>query len=657
MIFIISKNLHFCLMNIINSWYINKLNNDFCWIYKINFIQQWCIVLKNRFKKSANQTLIKFHQVQYIIIDVCKRWNFSKFIQNVIILKNNSYTLISFNAQTMYAFEWIKNKFWIIMNSFISSLIIMNIFKNMNLRKHDWFDAYFLLRFLLFKSFLFSDEYFASSSRFSQNEFFTKGSFTDYSESSSNRSFGRNSEMKTEKNFNQKRLTDIFKYNDKSNQFASNKKHNNQTFTSNVNIKVESSSNFNADRSNSMPRLQFNHRYSNHNRRNNNHWWDNNQKWFRVYHGEDSNDDSFNQSSDCSNGRLMIDYPEVEEADEERIQKIDDNNIETHFFNKVNTVKTIIIKIFYNQCNKKFDSNNKLHWHIRSKTCRKPRRPSISATIFSTFSDTASSTVTNPAFSNINESIAPPFLVESPAESPADIKTNFKSLNPIDTNIHHVLFVESFFEEPQFIVSFTFSFFQLKKYEFRGWKYTFCNVVFIKQNKLQNVYIDSKCMMFLINRKFLKTNASNVEIQKMNSSMTIKKVNTATYQTDKYVNIDLYLFTSINKIIHLKCEFHFVNNFKTNMLIDIDIMIIENMIFNLFEQKIILIKHQNMNNISLSVSINITHWSVNQIKWSIFNAIKTRISPNSRQMIDIKNNKNKFFKLSKNRDLLFEFQK
>ena len=26
-------------------------------------------------------------------------------------------------------------------------------------------------------------------------------------------------------------------------------------------------------------------------------------------------------------------------------------------------------------------------------------------------------------------------------------------------------------------------------------------------------------------------------------------------------------------------------------------------------------------------------------------------------MIDIKNNKNKFFKLSKNRDLLFEFQK
>ena len=137
MVFIIAKILHFCLMNITDSWYINELNDDFYWIYKIGFIQQWCIALKKWFKKSANQTLIKFHQVQYIITDVRKRRDSSEFIQNVIILKNNSYTLISFNAQTMYVFERIKNKFWIIMNFFINSLIIMNIFKNMNFHKHD----------------------------------------------------------------------------------------------------------------------------------------------------------------------------------------------------------------------------------------------------------------------------------------------------------------------------------------------------------------------------------------------------------------------------------------------------------------------------------------------------------------------------------------
>ena len=157
----------------------------------------------------------------------------------------------------------------------------------------------------------------------------------------------------------------------------------------------------------------------------------------------------------------------MKKTNEKRIQKINDNNVETHFFNKVNTIKTIIIKIFCNQCNEKFNSNNKLHRHIKSKTCRKSHCPLIFATIFSTFSDTASSTVINSAFSNIDESIVSPFLIESSAEFFANIETNFKSLNSINTNIHHVLSVESLFEKFQIIVSSTFSFFQFKKYGFR----------------------------------------------------------------------------------------------------------------------------------------------------------------------------------------------
>ena len=110
-----------------------------------------------------------------------------------------------------------------------------------------------------------------------------------------------------------------------------------------------------------MTKFQFNHGYSNRNRRSDNHRQNNNQKQSQTYHDEHSNDDSSSQSSDHSNDRLMIDYFEVKKTDEKRIQKINDNNVEIHFFNKINTIKTIIIKIFYNQCNKKFDSNNKLH--------------------------------------------------------------------------------------------------------------------------------------------------------------------------------------------------------------------------------------------------------------------------------------------------------
>ena len=82
-----------------------------------------------------------------------------------------------------------------------------------------------------------------------------KNSFIDYSESSFNKSFDRNSEMKTKKDSNQKKLTDIFKYDDKSNQSALNKKRNDQSSTSSINIKIESSSNFNVDQSNLMTRF------------------------------------------------------------------------------------------------------------------------------------------------------------------------------------------------------------------------------------------------------------------------------------------------------------------------------------------------------------------------------------------------------------------
>ena len=179
--------------------------------------------------------------------------------------------------------------------------------------------------------FLFSNGYSASSSRFSQNEFFAKGSFIDYSGFLFNRSFGRNPETKTEKDSNQKKLIDISKYSDKFSQ-SENEKHNDQAFTSNVNVKIESSNNPNANQPNLMTRFQFNHGYSNRNRRSDNRRRNNNQKRYRIYHDKHLNDDSSNQSFNHSNNRLMIDYFEMKKTDEKRIQEINDNNVKIHFF-------------------------------------------------------------------------------------------------------------------------------------------------------------------------------------------------------------------------------------------------------------------------------------------------------------------------------------
>ena len=491
MALIVARNLHLCLMGTAHSWYINDLPNWSKQQLHAGTIKQWCEALEQRFGDSARQILIKPHQIQNITADPSPRF-------------------IQYGTSSQSSFS----------------------------------DRY--------PASSSSDGYPVSSSRSSQNGSYLRCSSSDYSNLSANKTYGRNPETKTEKNFGQSRSADCLR---------------------------RPRRNLTADKS---------------------------------------------QYCNICNHALLTDYSEVGDA---------------HFFSKINKAKTVATNVSCNQCYVEFESNNKFHQHRQTPRPQSTDSASIDNSVFSTIDEL---TAASSAKCTVDETIN------------ADIQANLKSPNPIDSieNTHHILSVKAFPEKPQFITSSAPAPKQPKGYGFRGWRYASCRVALTKTGKLQSACIDSGCTISLIDRKFLKANAPDAKIMKMNSLMTVKGLGSVIHQADKFVIIDLYLPTFSNKVAHMSREFHLVDDLKVNMIIGIDIMVIEGMILNLPEHRVILTKHQDEGT-QLDVPINIIY-QASRIRKSIFGAIKTVIFSNSHQMIDIKGPKGKYLKLPKNPDLLFE---
>ena len=62
------------------------------------------------------------------------------------------------------------------------------------------------------------------------------------------------------------------------------------------------------------------------------------------------------------------------------------------------------------------------------------------------------------------------------------------------------------------------------------------------------IYVNSKCIMSLIDKKFLKEILSNIEIKKIRMGINIKEIDTFKYMINDYCLLDLYIFnTSMNQ--------------------------------------------------------------------------------------------------------------
>ena len=87
------------------------------------------------------------------------------------------------------------------------------------------------------------------------------------------------------------------------------------------------------------------------------------------------------------------------------------------------------------------------------------------------------------------------------------------------------------------------------EYKIRFQKITFCELImfFILLKEKVIIYINSECIMSLINKKLLKGILLNIENKKIKMSINIRKINTLKYMINDYYLFNLYISnTSIN---------------------------------------------------------------------------------------------------------------
>ena len=192
----------------------------------------------------------------------------------------------------------------------------------------------------------------------------------------------------------------------------------------------------------------------------------------------------------------------------------------------------------------------------------------------------------------------------------------------------------------------------IKEYVFRKHRFvtTLMMFVFVKQN--YEFCFDTKYIMSFIDRKFLFKVFSSIVIKKISTFITMRDIDVNMHNVNEYIKLQIYLF-NINDIVKVKREFHIVDNLAVKALIDINIMKSKSMILDIKKNVIIIELYKNIQ----IFFIFINHRSLTRVTIFNNNKMKITISSHFNITISIVDLKCRSFKLSNNRDFLFESQK
>ena len=188
------------------------------------------------------------------------------------------------------------------------------------------------------------------------------------------------------------------------------------------------------------------------------------------------------------------------------------------------------------------------------------------------------------------------------------------------------------------------------EYNFRSWKYIIIKVRYSSNSKTEEseVSLDSDCDVTLKDRAYLLKHVSDLKIKKMTFFISIRDVNNKIVSIDKYAMITIYIKEIVDDMERSACltmKIHVVNNLKTNILIETDIMTPQGMTMNLKTRTVKLERCQGLN-ISIDVVARTQPHSkrIIRIKSSII------ITPNIITEVPIAYNDT----ISENKDFLFE---
>ena len=113
-------------------------------------------------------------------------------------------------------------------------------------------------------------------------------------------------------------------------------------------------------------------------------------------------------------------------------------------------------------------------------------------------------------------------------------------------------------------------------YEFKEFQYASTEIFLIENDIFTSICADIEAEIILTDTIFFQSSTNNVSVKIMTSSITVRDLNTTKHFTDKYAIVSMYFLekNKNDKIIKTKIirKVHLVNNLKTNMLIENDVL-------------------------------------------------------------------------------------
>ena len=113
-------------------------------------------------------------------------------------------------------------------------------------------------------------------------------------------------------------------------------------------------------------------------------------------------------------------------------------------------------------------------------------------------------------------------------------------------------------------------------YDFRDWSHAKANISLSEEATFKKGCLDTDVDLTLIDRQFLKSQALDVHLRIMIISLTVRDLSTRQHKTNEYVMILIFMIdiNVVDEIVRaiFRREIHVVDDFKTNILIDNDIM-------------------------------------------------------------------------------------
>ena len=151
------------------------------------------------------------------------------------------------------------------------------------------------------------------------------------------------------------------------------------------------------------------------------------------------------------------------------------------------------------------------------------------------------------------------------------LKNNVGKKSPASQSIHDVHFTEPLIIKSLIVPNQN----KTPGYNSRGWKYATIKIswIFGPDAELTEIYMDNKCFVTFINKNYFQKKSYLPKSKKLFSFIPIRGIGNKILRTKKYAVVKIYVDGTINgqqAINSNSMEIYFVNDFKTNLLINSD---------------------------------------------------------------------------------------